>query len=49
MIRIKVPLEVIDRELITTLVAAIIFRVHLNGVVRQMNEPRGQISQIELL
>ena len=49
MVRVEVALEVIDREFITTLKSSIVFRIHLNCIIGQMNVPRVQVIQIELL
>ena len=49
MVRVKVALEVIDREFIAALESTIVFRVHLNRIIGKMNVPRVQVIQIKLL
>ena len=49
MVRVKVALEVIDREFIAALETTIVFRVHLNRIIGKMNVPRVQVIQIKLL
>ena len=49
MVLVEVSLEVIDRQLVTTLEATIVFTVHLNSIVGQMDVARVQVSQVELL
>ena len=49
MTRVKIPLEVINWKFVSTLKATIVFWIHLNCIVGQVNEARVQVSQIELL
>ena len=48
MVLIKVPLKVIDWELVSTLEFAIVFAIDLNRIIRQMNESRIKIGKVEL-
>ena len=49
MVLVEVPLEVIDGQLVTTLEATIVFTVHLNSIVGQMDVSRVQVRQVKLL
>lgn len=49
MVRVQIPLKVIDRQLVAALKLSIVFRIHLNRVVRQVDVARVQVVQVELL
>ena len=48
MVQIKVSLEIVYRELVTTFISAIVFRVHLYRVICQVYVARVQIAQVKL-
>jgi hypothetical protein len=47
-IKVKKPLEVVDRELVAVLVLAVVISVLLNGVVGKVNKLVGKIRNREL-